>query len=80
MDFDTSKARSKSKINHPTIDVVKVKVQSVKTVELESSNDGRSIGSAIDGLLSDCYVDGWYPNKISLEINPFPPEHPERMD
>jgi hypothetical protein len=72
--------KSKSDINHPSINTVEVKVQSVRTVEFASNADGgNSIGTNIDALLADCYHDGWYPNKLTVAINPRPENRPEQI-
>lgn len=70
---------SKSSINHPSIDGYRVKVQSVRTIEVDAAENGTSIGSFVDQLLGDCYVDGWYPNKLTIEVNKFD-NHPEKID
>lgn len=69
-----------NKINHPAIDSYSVKVQSVRTVEVSTKEEGTSIGEFVDALMADCYTDGWYPNKLTLSINPRPENRPEQID
>lgn len=79
-DRKTSKSVAQPVQPAQSIRKVRMKIQTVRTVEFDTAESGETVGACVEGLIADCQADGFYPNKLVIELNPDPVNRPERCE